>query len=226
MVPTYANGAFALQMLGSTGQPVLQMVPTLTSYNVSGSTLQLFGSGLVEGNNASYQFAGATVTDTAPNSGPDVGSFSFDNGVVNIPEPVHGLGGVTVTTAGGTSAALAVNELKVSSTLSDVALDPSTGALWVVDVSANPTKISRIDAATGQVQSSITLTSAAFGTTSLSNLAGLQVVASAMTLNGTAVPAGSLLLFNGATNPDRVTAVNPTTGSGDRHADAGRRTTT
>src|SRR5262249_39814339 len=46
VVPTYANGAFALQMLGTSGQPILQVVPTLTSYDVSGASLTLNGSGL------------------------------------------------------------------------------------------------------------------------------------------------------------------------------------
>jgi large repetitive protein len=62
------------------------------------------------------------------------------------------------------------------------------------------------------VTQSVTLTSA-FGTPYLFNYAGLQVLSSAMTLNGTAVPAGSLLVFNGYANPDQVTAVNPTTGA-------------
>jgi hypothetical protein len=217
VVPTNANGAFALQMLGSSSaQPILQVVPTLTSYDVSGTTLTLNGSGLEEGNNTLYQFAGTSVTDTASNTGPDVSSFNFDNGRVNFSssEPVHGLGAVTVTTAGGTSAALNLNEIRASqTTLGDIAIDPSSGALWVVDSSPNPNKINRIDPANGTVQQSITLTTAGFGSTTVGVLAGLQVTPSVMTLNGTAVAAGSLLLFNGTTNPDRVTAVNPTTGN-------------
>src|SRR5260370_919276 len=99
-------------MLGASGQPVLQVVPTLTSYNVTGGTLQLFGSGFEEGNNSSYNFAGAAITDVSTDTTVvNVFAQNSDNSGVNITEPVHGLGGVTVTTAGGTSAALSVNDL-------------------------------------------------------------------------------------------------------------------
>jgi hypothetical protein len=212
VVPGYATGAFDLRMLGASGHPTLQVVPTLTGYNVSGTTLQLFGSGLVEGNNTLYQFAGNSITDSSTNSTLDVFFQSgFDSTGVNIAEPVHGLGGVTVTTTGGTSAALTLNELRLGlGLLRDVAIDPSSGALWAAD-NGSPAKINRIDAATGQVLSSITLT-AAFGSTNF--FGGLQVVGTGgMTLGATAVPAGSLLLFDGQTNPDRVVAANPTTGA-------------
>ena len=42
---------------------------------------------------------------------------------------------------------------------------------------------------------------------------GLQVVGSTFSLNGTSVPAGSLLVFNGYNNPDAVFAINATTGA-------------
>jgi hypothetical protein len=207
VVPAFANGAFTLQMLGASGQPLLQIVPTLSGYNVVGSTtLQLIGSALVEGN-ASYQFAGVTVTDTAPGgAGPDV--FA-DNGRVNLVEPVHGLGSVTVTTAGGTSAALSLNELHPGlSSLGDVAFDAASGQLWVVDANS-PATISRIDMASGQVQQTIALPSAS---ATHGFFSGLQVVP-AMTLGATAVPAGSLLLFSGNPSPDRVIAIDPATGA-------------
>ena len=109
------------------------------------------------------------------------------------------------------ASALTVNELDPGQGyLRDVAFDATNNRLWVVD-NGNPAKIDRIDLATGQVQQSITLTSAGFGSTAF--FGGLQVLPSAMTLNGTAVAAGSLLLFDGQTNPDRVMAVNPTTGN-------------
>ena len=210
VVPGYANGAFGLQMLGASGQPLLQVVPTLSGYNVSGTTLQLFGSALVEAN-ASYQLAGANVSDTLSTAGPDVFFSGVDNAGVNIAEPVHGLGGVRVTTAGGSSAQLALNELEPGlGYLRDVAFDAANNQLWVAD-NANPAKLNRIDVASGQVQGSITLNAAAFGSTNF--FGGLQVLGSAMTLNGVAVPAGSLLLFNGQTNPDRVSAVNPSSGA-------------
>ena len=58
----------------------------------------------------------------------------------------------------------------------------------------------------------ITLTND-FGTTYTYNYLGLQVLGAAMTLGTTQVPAGSLLVFNGYANPDRVLAVNPTSGA-------------
>ena len=87
-----------------------------------------------------------------------------------------------MTTAGGTSAALTLNVFNPGvSTRGDVAANAS-GLVWVSDYN-NPTKLDLVDPATGQVSSSITLSSA-FGTAYLFNLAGLQVLSSAMTLNG------------------------------------------
>ena len=77
----------------------------------------------------------------------------------------------------------------------------------------NPGHLQRIDPATGQVLQSITLTGAGFGTPYTYNYAGLQVLPGTMSLGGTAVPAGSLLVFNGYPSPDRVTAVDPATGA-------------
>jgi outer membrane protein assembly factor BamB len=65
---------------------------------------------------------------------------------------------------------------------------------------------------TGETQQSITLTSD-FGTPYLFNYAGMQIVGAAMTLGSTAVPAGSMLVFNGYVSPDRVAAINPATGA-------------
>jgi uncharacterized protein YjiK len=131
--------------------------------------------------------------------------------------PRFGLGPVTVTTAGGTSTPLALNVVRPGSAttavgvLGDVASDPVSGALWVSD-QANPGHLLRIDPATGAVLQTITLTSD-FGTPYLFNLAGLQILPGALTLGATTVPAGSLLVFNGYASPDRVVAVDPTTGA-------------
>ncbi|MBX3670121.1 MAG: choice-of-anchor D domain-containing protein [Rhodocyclaceae bacterium] len=211
LVPGQANGAFALQRIGATGQPLLQVVPTLTGYNVSGSTLQLFGSALVE-DAASYQFEGGVVDDFVANAGPNVFFQSgFDNTGVNLTEPAHGLGNVTVTTAGGTSDPLVLNELNPNlGLLRDVAIDQTTGTMWVAD-STNPTKLNRVDMTTGAVLQSIPFTVAGFGSTSF--IGGLQIAPAAFTLNGTAVAAGSLLVFNGTPNADRVIAVDPVSGS-------------
>ena len=65
VVPTYANGAFTLQVLGSASQPLLQIVPTLTSFDQQNG-LYLYGAGFVE-NGSTYSFAGASVADTDAN---------------------------------------------------------------------------------------------------------------------------------------------------------------
>ena len=57
----------------------------------------------------------------------------------------------------------------------------------------------------------VTLSDAAFGSTSF--IGGLQVAPEAMMLGGTAVPAGSVLVFNGQGSPDQVIAVSGSTGA-------------
>src|SRR5262249_29243848 len=66
VVPGYANGAFTLQLFGSASQPLLQIVPTLSGYDIQAGTV-LYGSGFVEGA-GSYSFAGASVADTPADS--------------------------------------------------------------------------------------------------------------------------------------------------------------
>ncbi|HEY0806863.1 MAG TPA: hypothetical protein VGD84_17455, partial [Pseudonocardiaceae bacterium] len=218
VIPAYANGIARLSVFGAANPLALQIVPTLTGFAISGGTLQLFGGGFVEAA-STYRLPGATVTDTAVGSGPDVfNSYNaalgqyVDNAGVNIAEPQHGLGTATVTTAGGTSTPLALNVFNPGQgQLGDVAYDPASGKLWVAD-NNNPAKLDLVDPASGQIGRSITLTSG-FGTPYLFGLAGLDVLPTAMSLGGTTVPAGSLLVFNGYPNPDQVTAVNPTTGA-------------
>ncbi|MBX9717205.1 MAG: pre-peptidase C-terminal domain-containing protein, partial [Burkholderiaceae bacterium] len=213
VVPTYANGAFSLQVLGAATQPLLQIVPTLTSFDQQ-SGLYLYGSGFVE-DGSTYSFAGATASDTGTNIDVYYGADQNGRAYLNTTAlPLHGLGSVRVSTAGGTSAPLALNTVAVSVpgfSVSDIAIDPTTGAIWVTD-DANPGHLLHIDPATGATLDSITMTDA-FGTPYVYNYAGLQVVPSAFTLNATSVPAGSLLVFNGYPSPDRVIAVNPATGA-------------
>ncbi|MEJ0018377.1 MAG: Ig-like domain-containing protein [Acetobacteraceae bacterium] len=212
VLPLYLNGVATLRVLGSAAPQLVQIVPVVTSYNVySTGALQLWGSGLVEGG-SKYQFAGGSLNDTAVDSGADVLSYNYDNNYVNMAEPVHGFGSVTVTTAGGTSAAFALNEMQTGQgSLGDVAFDPATGHVWVSD-NNNPGNLRRLDPATGAIVQTIAMTNG-LGTPYAFNYAGLQIAPAALTLGGTAVPAGSLLVFNGYPNPDQVTAVNPTTGA-------------
>lgn len=218
IVPPYANGVFSLQLFGSASQPKLQIVPTLSSIDVQDRTV-IFGSGFVEGATV-YQFPGASVSDTTadPNN-LDVyytPSTSVQNGSAYLNRtalPTHGLGNATVTTAGGTSAVYAINSVRTDVTgtsLGDVAVD-ATGKLWVGDYS-NPGHLLKLDPATGQVLQTIELTNS-YGTPYAYNYLGLQVLTAGMTLGSTAVPAGSLLVFNGYANTDRVVAVNPANGA-------------
>ena len=218
IVPQYANGAFTVQVFGAAEQRLLQIVPTLTGIDVQDRTV-LFGSGFVEGA-GSYSFAGVSVSDSAA-VGNDIDVYydqasQNQNGSAYLNRtalPVHGLGNVSVSTAGGTSAPLPLNTVRVSvagTSLGDVAVD-AAGKLWVSD-QTNPGKLLKIDPGTGQVLQTITM-SADFGAPYAFNYAGLQVLGAAMTLGGTAVPAGSLLVFNGYPNPDRVVAVDLATGA-------------
>ena len=217
-IPQYANGAYTLQVLGSASQPLLQIVPTLTRYDQQ-DRIVLFGSGYVEGA-STYSFAGATVVDTpALGNNVDVYYDGDQNGSAYINRSAlasHGLGGVTVTTAGGSSAALALNLVQVAPAeqgpyLGDVAIDPVSGAMWVSDYN-NPGHLKRIDPASGAVLQTLEMT-AGYGTPYTYNHAGLQILGVDMTLGGTNVPAGSLLVFSGYANPDRVLAVNPADGT-------------
>jgi hypothetical protein len=220
-LPTDVNGVVRLQVLGSSSQPEVQIVPTLTGFDLNGG-LVLQGSGFVEGA-SSYRLTGASVVDTAIAAGVDV-SYWYDasraqyiysgQATLNTTDlPSFGAGPVTVTTAGGTSAALEVNLTRIAvagTSLGDVAVDAG-GRLWVTDYT-NPGHLLQVDAASGQVLKSITMT-AAWGTTYTYDLAGLQVLPGALTLGTTTVPAGSVLVFNGQPNPDRVVAIDPATGS-------------
>jgi hypothetical protein len=216
LVPAYANGAFALQRFGSASQPLLQIVPTLTGFDVQDRTV-LLGSGFVEGATG-YAFPGALVSDdAAQGNNLDVTYDAVEQNrsayLNRTALPSHGAGTVVVSTAGGTSAALALPTVRLNvagTSLGDVAVD-AQGLLWVGDY-ANPGHLHKVDPATGAVLQTLTLTNA-LGTPYTYNNLGLQVLTTAMTLGTTSVPAGSLLVFNGQPSPDRVIALNPASGA-------------
>jgi hypothetical protein len=230
VVPEYANGVFALQVFGTSTQPLLQIVPTLDFYDAIYSGA-LVGSGLTEAATR-YDFAGLSVQDDQAGTGPDVNGsvYVFDPRIetyyytrgaqLSGSLPHFGLGPVTVTTAGGTSTAVDLDALRPGTesaavgSLADVAVDPVSGALWTVNTS-NPGRIQRIDPSSGLVQQTITLDAAIFGNQYTANYAGLQVLAQAMSLAGVNVPAGSLLLFSGYyyNSPPSVVAINPSSGT-------------
>jgi DNA-binding beta-propeller fold protein YncE len=76
-----------------------------------------------------------------------------------------------------------------------------------------PAYVTQLDPLTGRVLKSFQLQSDAYGSTYF-YYTGLQVASAAFTLNGTNVPKGSLLVFNGYAYPnDEVLAINPANGS-------------
>ncbi|MCG2595890.1 hypothetical protein LZ009_24200, partial [Ramlibacter sp. XY19] len=114
VLPREANGAYRLQVFGSASQPLLQIVPTLDGFDVSGTQTSLVGSGFVEGG-GSYAFQGLTLADTSTDGATDVYYSDVQNGRVyfNNTASQHGLGTVSATTAGGTSEALNLNFLRM-----------------------------------------------------------------------------------------------------------------
>ncbi len=221
VIPPYANGAYALQMFGSATQPLLQIVPTLTSFDLQDRTV-LFGSGFVEGAGV-YSFAGVTLGDTPGDNATGSADVYYDqagqnqNGSVYINRtalPNHGIGNVTVTTAGGTSAPLLINTVRTTVTGTnpgDVAVD-AAGNLWIND-QANPGHLIKIDPGSGLQLQTITLNTAGYGQQFLQGYSGLQITTAAMQLNGVSIPVGSLLVYTGQPNTDRVVAVNVTNGA-------------
>ncbi|WP_404710694.1 Ig-like domain-containing protein [Sphingomonas sp. MMS24-J13] len=212
-IGNWANGIFGLQVFGSSAMPVLQIVPVVTAIANSGGTTILSGAGFVEAA-STYHIGNATVVDTTTNDGPDVYGYTDDNMRVNIAEPVHGTGSLTVTTAGGTSAAAVLNEANPGlGYLGDVATDTGAGTTWVISGTNGQAALEQINLATGATVKTIALPTATFGNT-YAQYGGLQVAPAALTLGGTAVAKGSLLLFNGYAYPkDQVVAINPATGA-------------
>ena len=210
-VPNYYNGAFTVQMIGAATQPLLQIVPVVTGYDANSTSLYLYGAGFLEGA-STINLAGATVIDISTNTTTDVYSQTGENTGLRLNEPPHGLGPLTVTTAGGTSAPFDLNELTVVANRNnrDLAIDPVTGDIWVAD-DQNPAKLHRLDTATAADLQTIDITAAAFGVTTF--YGGLQIVPEAFILNAISVPAGSLLVINAYPNGDRVVALNPATGA-------------
>nr|WP_161501232.1 Ig-like domain-containing protein [Rhodopirellula sp. SM50] len=207
LVPSHFNGAFSVHVVGSAAEHLLQIVPIVSGLNVNGSgAVEVIGSGFLEGNNSLYTFGSSQLTDVDVNAGPDVyysSDFSFQNGRVLLNLPRHGFESFTATTAGGSSVPVTTNFLHPdASTLYDVAVDRSNGKLFV----ATDSQILQIDPANGQTLAAFSLPGGSSGNT------GLQVLPTAMTLSGVAIPAGSLLVTNGGASTDKVYAVNPNTG--------------
>jgi hypothetical protein len=210
-VPPHFNGAFALHMVGSAFAPLLQIVPVLSGIDINGhNSARLTGQGLVDANGTVYQFANGSVVDN------DLTSTNvFSSGtLVDLTLPVAGDGTLTVTTAGGTSAALPWNVISpvLGTTVVDVAYNAASSELLVASTISGG-NIFRINPATGAQ-----LGSFAIPVQNSSSL-GMDILPVAATLRNTAtgtdipLPAGSLIVFNGAPNTDRIIALDPVTGA-------------
>ncbi|MCE9590652.1 MAG: pre-peptidase C-terminal domain-containing protein, partial [Planctomycetes bacterium] len=208
VVPADANtGTIGIVGASNNTQPLLQIVPTIVSLDVNGNqSLRIRGTGLIEGA-TTYNFGSASVVDSGTSNGPNVGYFYAqpnDGADVAIPRTGFGASGnFTVTTPGGTSAPFAFPLASpVVGTLFDGAIDPS-GNFYT----ATSDTIYKFSSTTGNISGSFALPGGG------SNNIGLQFVAPSFSLGGVSVPANSLLVFNGAPNPDRVFAIDPVTGA-------------
>ena len=107
-LPAFANSAFGLQAVGASAQPLLQIVPTLSTIDVAGNDfIRVDGTGIAEGDGA-YNFNGTVVTDPDA-SGTNVNVSRSGTRVDLNPVTNFGAGTLTLTTAGGTSEALPYN---------------------------------------------------------------------------------------------------------------------
>ncbi len=203
-VPSYFNGTPAIQIIGSATSATLQIVPDISSAYVEGGywQLRINGSGLVTGHNSVYQIGTATLTDTGTGNAHVGYYYSHDNDAVELRSlPAYSSGLITVTTAGGTSAPLPLSVVYPAlGDLRDVGV-AADGSLWVT----TPDHFAHVNATTGAVLANYALP----GGFSWNN--GLNVLTAAITLNGTNVAAGNLLLLNG--NTQRVYAVNAANGT-------------
>ena len=122
-----------IQVIGDSlgTQALLQVIPVITGVDVTsvasngGSiNLVLHGSGFIEGNNSVYGFGTVTMTDNSIDTTEvDVTSTSQANDTATllaVPLSASFYGGITVTTAGGTSTPLTVTYMGITAT-------PTTG---------------------------------------------------------------------------------------------------
>ena len=200
VVKDYYNGAFDLRVFGASHASLLQIVPVVISVDLrSNNFVQIDGGGFVEGDGA-YTFSDQMIVDDNPSSSPiDV----FGAGVHLSSLPPLGAGDLTVTTAGGTSAPATYNFINVNlGRLYAVASDLDTGDLLVIN--SSDARIHRIDSTTG-----VDLGVVANGLGI--SFGGLDVLDNAVSLNSTALPAGTLLVFNASTKD--VHAIDPSDGT-------------
>ena len=204
--PRSLHGVFAVHLIGSANAPLLQIVPVVTSLDVvSTGSLQLRGKGFVEGNGSTYTFGSTTVTDNDNSSSPiDAGGFFlYDNDGVRLPLPTPT---ASATSRSPPPAEPARRGHGLPPPQPQHALRRGLQCDQWPAVRRHQLQILRIDPATGQTLASFGLPGGNSGNT------GLQVLPTAMTLNGVNIPAGSLLVTNGNASFDNIYALNPTNG--------------
>ena len=157
-----------------------------------------------------YSFNGVTVVDTSASSGPDV-SYNpnnnyVSNALVYLTPPTSGPGVLTVTTPGGTSAGIVWNVINpvLWVALSDVASDPSK-AVYVSSYTA-PDPADQLRALHGKDWF-------AAGAAGRAQQGDRRAADSGAVDHAGGFGAGGSLVTNGYANPDRVDAINPSTGA-------------
>ncbi len=126
----FADGTFLLQIV-----PTITRVDAFAGFNATNASIELFGSGFIEGNGTEYRAGSTVVPDLSTVTGPDVfggfdanGTFVENAGAfLTMPLNDGSFGPISVTTAGGTSAPFVVGELTgiISTALSGTPADPT-----------------------------------------------------------------------------------------------------
>ena len=200
-----------IRVIGSPGAFTLQIVPTLRLVEpYSSNTIRLLGSGFTENSGLSVKFGAVTVGDSGVNI--DVSSNFLANDLLSLTLPAGGTNPVSVTTAGGTSQAIniSVDDPPGVGEMRDLAIFPATagadaGEFVVAESSGN---LRVLDPVTLALIRTITRPGTA------STQIGLDFLPEAITVQDAVrgavnVPAGSLMVANGADTPDRLYYLNP-----------------
>ena len=201
-LPAFANSAFGLQAVGASAQPLLQIVPTLSTIDVAGNDfIRIDGSGLVEGDGA-YDFSGTVVTD------PDVSSTNVN--VFSQWQHTSGLESgyqlrcwrtLTLTTAGGTSAALPYNFTNLNLGTLLAVEQGDNGESFVIAGSS----VQRVDA-NGLLLQTYDNATTSFG--GLSRITQPLILRNSADNTQVTLPAGTLLVLG---TDDNVDALDPAT---------------
>src|SRR5712671_2377755 len=204
-----------IQVVGAAGVFPLQIVPTLELIEpFAGGQVRLLGSGFSEGASLSVNFNGVVVTDTGANIDVSNSNRFLANDTILMNIPGGGTSPVTVTTAGGTSAAVSIandDPVSISGMVSMAIFPASSGAdagrLAVMD-NATGTPIRILDPLTLALVRSLVTPGAA------GNQLGITFLTSAVTVQDAVrgnvlVPSGSLVVVNGSDSPDRIYYLNP-----------------